>query len=292
MTNQNLSIVVPIHNTPTDQILRCLRSVPGDHPNFQVLVYDDKSDNTDYIGEILGLAETDPKLGYLISSKRHKIFICEENLKLGGVRNKAIEDTESDYIYFLDSDDEVIGDNLIEMYEEVMGTNLQIPYYKENNLDTFTSLITLKTNEKDYLNDPFICETPYFVTSTIYRVGFLRENNIKFDTTGRKFEDIPFTMNVWTKTNSRVMKYPKSTYIYHMEHSGSLTRGQNFMDLYNDKIHWIRWIEENFDLSDHTIVDRLKYESITALDYYMKGVGLMNEDIRKLLDYHKCYKSN
>lgn len=303
MIRTTVTIVIPVHNTPTDKIIRCLKSIPGTDDRISVKLYDDKSDSTDYLNEICDLIKTDESLEYL-NLDRHQFMILSENLKLGGVRNKSIDDCTTDYIYFLDSDDEVIPQNFVKLLDELDSHNHELLYTDGINqrVDVFSSRIILRSADSSIENDIFMCKIPYFVTSTLYKVEFLRTERIKFDTTGRRFEDIPFTMNVWTKCNNMNLQssgaYSVSpiylgicepTYIYHLE-GQSLTRQQNFEDLMNDKLYWINWIEENFDTKNDSVKDRLKYESITALDYYLKSTNV-DQRVRRLTDYHKCYKN-
>ncbi len=139
-----------------------------------------------------------------------KIVTNETNKGRAYSRNVGMENSDGDYVFFIDSDDYLAPAyfNEIEQY-----LSLQHDVVAANRIDVhvdseavFSGHHTLKL----YL--PFFevtsalscpqCFQDNFITGKFYRTKFLRENGITFSTKRKNAEDILFSTEVWLKARS------------------------------------------------------------------------------------------
>lgn len=97
-----ISIIVPVYNV-APYVGRCINSVIGqtyDGPLECIIVDDKGQDNSmEIVREILS--------SYTGKIEFH-IIVHESNKGLSGARNTGIKNAQGDYVYFLDSDDEIV----------------------------------------------------------------------------------------------------------------------------------------------------------------------------------------
>lgn len=93
-----VSIIIPVYKVEK-YIKRCLMSVIGqDYKNIEIIVIDDCSpDNSIHVAQ-----ET-----LAGSTTNYRIIVHEQNKGLSGARNTGIKAASGDFLYFLDSDDEL-----------------------------------------------------------------------------------------------------------------------------------------------------------------------------------------
>lgn len=102
--NTSASIIIPHYNTEIGKLLRCLKSAldcKRHHPNTEIILIDDgsKVDISDDLKSELGTDWDSVE------------YFRKENTGLGPTRNFGIEKSHADYVYFLDSDDEIVAEN-------------------------------------------------------------------------------------------------------------------------------------------------------------------------------------
>ena len=103
MKNLRFSVVIPLFNKQ-DSITRAVKSVLGQsYNNFELLIVDDGS--------------TDKSLATLESITDDCLsIISQKNQGVSVARNKGVTESNSDYVCFLDADDEWHSDFLYEIY--------------------------------------------------------------------------------------------------------------------------------------------------------------------------------
>jgi glycosyltransferase involved in cell wall biosynthesis len=108
MSELKFSVVIPVYNRET-KIENAIRSVLAQsYENFEVLVVDDGStDNTAAVIKNI----FDPRVKYFY----------QENKERAAARNTGIKNSTGDFITFLDSDDEFLGDHLSAISEFIAG---------------------------------------------------------------------------------------------------------------------------------------------------------------------------
>lgn len=294
-----LTIVVPVYNTDLDKLRRCLKSIPN-HPDVFIEIYNDCSTEYSVEAEVHDLIKSDKSLGHLMKPG-NGIVSLKNNIGLGAVRNKSIErlansNDNCKFVLFLDSDDEVTITNEI---IDLLSKNTKAPLLSFG-IELIDKSGTHYEHCDKYLNQ---CMIPYFATSSIYNVEFLYKCGITFDESRRIFEDIMFTVDLWsmiltTPWKDSYISSSDTIYLYHLE-GESLTRNDKKQKMIDDLRHWVDWIRCRYEyLSPNNKVvmkpyyfNRIRYEVTKILSMEME----INKDLDKykdLLDYIKPYSIN
>ena len=196
-----IDIIIPVYNTPIDDLERCLNSILiQTYNNYLVYIIDDGSN-----------IETKTFLDNYATGKNNFIVKHIENGGVSNARNYGIEISNSKYLAFVDADDTLEKDFLKEAYEiieennldliiggyneivnnEIRKVRLSMPgihiYEGENINNFFEKLLSSKTNE--YNKEIGDCPT-----GRIYTRLFKRESlkNLRFNTNIHMSEDTLF----------------------------------------------------------------------------------------------------
>lgn len=219
-----ITVVMPVYNV-APYVERCLLSVMGQTwPATECIIVDDGSTD-DSIDKCQRLID-----GYQ-GPTRFVILHHSHNRGLSAARNTGTDAATSDYIYYLDSDDEITSDCMeklvapvtkddsIEMvlgaYRvdmkpiTVMGRRRCIQYV---NFLKDMPVTDLRTNEE-------VCRwyykkvRPVCVWNKLLKRTFIKENGL-YNKEGRLFEDTPWTFQLMRCLN-HVAFVHQVTYLYH-----------------------------------------------------------------------------
>lgn len=296
--NRLLTILIPFYNTPLELFWRCLRSIPNDD-RIKVEVYDDGSQDKyaacDYIR---WLAESDD-MKWLDNCSKCNLTVLSENIGLGAVRNLGIKSCNTKYIMFLDSDDTINSQALIDTLDFIESEKIEYSVICRS-----IKLICGDSENVEHI-DKFIKQRmiPYFVTPNIYDTCILRDNDIYFDESRRVFEDIMFSVKLWTYLlcDAKTIDNRHSVlYNYYLD-SPSLTRVkyEKLARLHDDLMYWVNWIKEYYNgLSESKkeimkvyLFNRIRYEVEKAMECRMKLDGAyVYDEFKVYLDQLKPYR--
>ncbi len=199
-----IDIIIPVYNTPKLDLERCLNSILNQTYNdYKVYIIDDGSNNN-----------TKNYLDDYVNDKDNFIVKHIKNNGVSNARNIGIDISNSKYITFIDADDTIENNFLLEAYELIEKNNLDIIIggyneIKNNNIvrtrlslpglhiyegktidNFFEKLLTSKTNE----SNKEIGDCP---TGRIYTRLFKRASigNLRFDTNTHMSEDTLFMID-------------------------------------------------------------------------------------------------
>lgn len=225
MKYPRISVIVPIYNVEL-YIEDCLNSVANQTYRGElecVLVDDCGQDNSKIIAEEFIDAYAGP-INFNLVSHKH-------NMGLSAARNTGLAHSTGDYVYFLDSDDEMLPNAIEELTDpllnnqydmvigdyKVVGSDRQFPKLLLSNGTQLFKTEILQTYTKNY----------WYVMAwnKLYRREFLQSNKISFYP-GIIHEDI-----LWSFHTAALMKsmyvVKTITYIYKVR-EGSITTDINF----------------------------------------------------------------
>lgn len=189
---KRFSIIIAAYNIE-DYIERAIESVEKQTlQNLEVIVINDCS--TDKTGEkILKLCSKYDNIIYL----EHK-----ENKKAGGARNTGLKIAQGEYIVFLDGDDYLANENVLEKLDKVIGKDKVDVVYLGFKIGGDREELVIPTPEtctKTYKAAIDKYPNPW---SKCWRREFLKENNITFPE-HRFYEDVLFVYKGVMKSQSQ-----------------------------------------------------------------------------------------
>lgn len=166
-----ISIVVPVYNTPIEYLTACIESVVAQYyPNWELCIANDHSSD-----------EEIPRLlnSYTDSDKRIKVRHLDENVHISAATNAAIALASGDYIGFLDHDDELAPNALLEVVSEInRSPESEILYSDEDKIDEqgvrFAPHFKTEWNRELLFSQNYICHFMVIKSSLVSRVGGLR----------------------------------------------------------------------------------------------------------------------
>ena len=221
-----VSIIIPVYNVEP-YIGDCLRSVISQRYQGEIecLVIDDgSSDHSMDVAERIIAGYDGP---IVFKTIRH-----QENCGLSAARNTGIAAATGDYLYFLDSDDE-IADDCVKMLAEP----LQDEHYDivvgdldiKGNKTSFDGLM-LQLNDMTVLRGKEIIDTyrdqwNMIAVNKLYRVDFLKNNHLWFEN-HLIHEDELWSFQVACHASS-LCAVKKKTYIYKMRQGSIMDVSKN-----------------------------------------------------------------
>lgn len=184
----DLSIIIPFFNS-SRYVGRCLDSVLSKtgNLNVEIICIDDcSSDNT------LELLKN-----YAEQHSSVKVYELDNNKKQGAARNVGIRYSSGEYIFFLDSDDELAECSLESLLHSAHEEDVLVTQH--NHVDWQTQRISRTSKRKvsdNYLLSALRSEAGWWPCGLFIRRCLLVENNIFFRE-GVFFEDIDFVIRIF-----------------------------------------------------------------------------------------------
>ena len=217
-----VSVIIPVYNSEK-YILRCIKSILNQtFKNFELICIDDGSKDNSY-RIIKELKKID---------KRIKL-IKQENSGPSKARNNGIKIANGKYIAFIDSDDYIEKDYIENMLDVASNSDIVITNYKEKIKDVERDIDIFKflNEEKIETDSKIIYEVILggggYVWGKLFKKEILEKNNIMFDENIDMFEDLLFTLEVFTNSKY-ISKSNKKKYIYNKSNCNSITKKYDY----------------------------------------------------------------
>jgi GT2 family glycosyltransferase len=122
-----VSVITPVYNTPPDVLDAAIRSVRAQlYPEWELCLHDDASPNANVLPSLQRHAREDPRIRVSRSTK---------NAGISSALNGALSQARGEYVAFLDHDDALTPDALLEMAVAIDETGADILYSDEDKLD-------------------------------------------------------------------------------------------------------------------------------------------------------------
>lgn len=206
------SLIIPVYNT-AKFLDKCFETILSQHyDSYEVILVNDGS--TDNSGEICDT--------YALKDSRFKVFHLE-NGGVSNARNYGLSKSTGEYIWFLDPDDYIVGQPLLELtkkLDENKPDMLVFDYQDYNYISkTYTDQILpfsgYVDREKFRSNFARLFKTSMFFTvwNKFYRRDFLINNSLEFEKSSYFGEDVIFNLDLYTKVDSVYLESTKY-YVY------------------------------------------------------------------------------
>ena len=225
MQNLKISIVIPVYNV-APYIAECIQSVMNQtwQGELECILVDDCG--TDDSMTVIGakLKDYNGKIDF-------KIVHHQQNRGLSAARNSGIEAVTGDYVYFLDSDDEITPDCIERLACPLNGEkafDLVVGDYRIKGSDMPKPPLLLQDGcslyGEDVLHSYRKGEWYMLSVNKLYRVGFLKSNHLLF-LEGIIHEDELWSFQIACLAQS-LYAVGSETYIYKVR-EGSITAHRN-----------------------------------------------------------------
>lgn len=245
MKDIKFSFIVPAYNC-ADYIENCLNSILAQtYKNYEIIVVDDCS--------------TDNTITVLKKYNNIKILSTPKNSRQGAARNIGLDNCTGDYILFVDSDDSLYDNYVLEKIVNKLNDSSQ-PDILYLGLKMFGKRdLLLIPDEKNSQKEYRLAENPFInVISICWKNELIQKNNIRFPET-IKYEDVYFAF--WGIEKSKTYSYTDFIYYKYNNRESSTTTTYSL----DQSIDTVKLIEKLFDL--YKIID---FENIACLDARIK----------------------
>lgn len=286
-----ISIIIPVYNTE-EFLSRCIESVlKQDYPNIEIVLINDCSkDNSERI----------------IKEKLHLVFHCKsivinnkENLGLSNSRNIGIHHSTGEYLFFLDSDDELADEQVItKFYKKIIDAKADVCISETQqirNKEFIQNNYHLIKSEKNSLDHGILehymkGEWAAIACNRLYKKQFIIDNKLTFFPNIVN-EDELWSFQVYLKTKKIVFLKEKTYYYYIGENTNSITflNKNNFRSLEIILFEKLKALYiHKTKISNKPYSDVLKYDIIKLLDrnnynyfYWCKFYNEFNQNLNK-----------
>ena len=199
-----ISVIVPVYNAE-DYLDRCVRSILSQSfTDFELLLIDDGS--LDKCGEICDNAAQ--------KDQRIKV-IHQKNLGVSAARNKGLDYSKGEYIFFCDSDDALPCKALENLYQEIQsGYSMTTGYFEYLETAKNHNLVNIRRNIETL--DIEVSETGFAqrfseawlsinlmsCDGKLYRNDIIKKYQLRFNNELIVFEDFDFVISYMSLINS------------------------------------------------------------------------------------------
>lgn len=225
-----VSIVIPIYNVAA-YIGDCLRSVYGQtYPQLEVVLVDDVTPDD-------SMEQAAPWIQKLQEKFEVKIISHSVNKGLSAARNTGMKEATGDWIYFLDSDDEITP-NCIELMVAEVVKHPDVDFVIGNvkfvgsTWDFPLKCSAYVAGNENILHDYTTYKWYMMAWNRLYKKTYILQHNLYFKE-GLLHEDELYSFQVATTAQAMAAVY-EETYIYKVRSVGSITaqrKLKNFEDI-------------------------------------------------------------
>lgn len=296
--SKSIDIIIPVYNTPQNLLHRCIMSVLNQtYHNIRIIIVDDGSEKDIY--EYCERMET----------KFDNIkVIHQENLGVSSARNTGIKLSNSEYLMFLDSDDELKPNVCNELVKIIDVNSVDMVISNTDWRESYSQNI-FKANVSDLINEAiferdFSLFGTHVVWGKLIRRKFLIENDIYFNENLTMSEDVFFNICFFSK-NPIVYLIDKN-YLVHNVRKNSLSRNPRRNYYWKSNLLWYKLFfnfineykcnpDEIFMLFLYRVFDTLPmnidsifYHTNNSMEFKKEMINLTNNKL--IID--SCYSIN
>jgi glycosyltransferase involved in cell wall biosynthesis len=283
-----VSIIVPVYNVEK-YITRCFDSIVNQiYLNIECIFIDDCSPDKSFNILKKLIAEYSGNISFHI--ERH-----DENKGLSEARNTGINNAAGEYLYFLDSDDEITKNciqtlvALVLKYENVdiaQGNAYQVPKASPDPYDISLCHFPEYSDDKLWLKQHFFLlpRIPTNATNKLIKKSFILENNLYFRK-GIIHEDELWSFFAVKHINSIAFSNV-FCYVRYIVPGSIMQSGSQYKSIYS----WLHILKEMIENIDYEIEEIEKRHIIHYFRINMFRVAINKEEQSLLLQYRELIK--
>ncbi len=268
-----VSVIVPVYNVEM-YIAKCLDSLVNQTlKDIEIIVVNDGSpDNSE---EIIKKVQ---------EKYKNIIYLKKENGGLSSARNYGLNFSTGEYISFVDSDDYVSKNMLLEMYNKAKEDNLDILVAGALEINDKTTRVlkptyNLSSDYRDYIMaNPMACGKLF--KRELFKEPFLF-------TEGIHYEDLELIPSFIIKTKN--IAYINETYYKYIVHKGSIIHQDKFNPKIKDIIKALNNLKKRFE--DYNLYNEYKEElEYLYIEHLLYSAPLQIVNFKESKPYIKEFK--
>ena len=275
-----VSIIVPVYNVSA-YIERCIKSVMSQtYKDIECIIVDDVSPDD-------SITKCEQMIAAYDGPIHFSILHHQQNRGLSAARNTGTTVAKGDFIYYLDSDDDItpscieillkpmIEDNTIDM---VQGNHIEEKLGNEMIYNKNTSSINISSNKdvcKQFFEYHHICGSAW---NKLLRKRFLDEHLLYFKE-GVLYEDRLWMFYV-QKNLKKAFVCKDITYIYHVRPHSITTEGRNKTVGVSNQLMYDEILHHLTPSNEHTELSGLVYAFCRFYCQYVNEVPTLYETYR------------
>lgn len=258
-----VSVIIPMYNSESNIELLIKNLKEQTYSNFEVILIDDfSSDKT------VEICKEN-------MDKRFKLLLNKENKGVSVSRNIGIENSNGNFIVFIDSDDEIFENTIELLVKNIENVDFAIGNYKyKNGLENIILNSKIDSDIFDIQSKILIDNTenrksvsnPRSVWGKIYKAEIIKNNNIRFIPNLKLFEDGLFNLE-YLMYVKKYKIFKSIIYVYNITNDSAVNRFYN--DLYFQDTLRINSLENL--LNKFNKKEELeKYENIIVFEFFIR----------------------
>lgn len=267
MNDSLVSIVVPVYNTEEYMLEKCFHSILNQtYNNIELIIVDDGSKK-----------ETAQWLDKFVNVNKSVILIHNQNGGASIARNTGIDLAKGEFITFVDADDwidlnyiEVLYSKFNESTDIVMCTRQFEFKNKAQENHFFDKDVVFTDNNRIELIKKSIVSGVAGTWCKVYRKSFINKNELKYDSSLRRTQDIIFNLHAFQKAEE-IVYTDNCLYHYRMQND-SITKkfNKNADEILTRAAEAFRKFEKAYYPSDEIIRECVNYKCIIILNEIFK----------------------
>ena len=254
-----ISIITPVFNVEKC-ISKTIKSIINQTYNdFELILVDDGS-----LDKSIEIAEQ-----LLETSEVNYKIISQKNSGVSSARNRGIDESCGEYIFFLDSDDYIDENFLYEMSKKIEETSCDVVFSGYSEVDAEGKILVenrtpwieneisgVEAAVKQLYDDIVIG-----MRNTVYRASIIKENKIKFDSKRKYGEDMVFVIK--TLINAKEVCCVKKVLAYYVIWESAVTQNPSLKHLdcyysFVDLRDYLNGLNNVKDAEDFNGIEKLK----------------------------------
>lgn len=242
-----LSVIVPVYKVERQYLTECLESIDNQSFNdFELILIDDGADS-----------DTAMYLDEYASSKSYVRVYHQKNAGVAVARNNGLKLCKGKYVTFVDSDDTITSDNFEKIVDRANRDNLDVLMwglyrcFGDKKVPFSPYLADIDLFDEDRIKEvQFKCMVgilPQFrkpasvdaagsACAKLYRVNFLRDNNLEYVPGLKRAEDMLFNLMVFGKARRVGYLYDFYYNYRQLESSATYQYRENGISVFTDTL--------------------------------------------------------
>lgn len=273
------SVIIPVFNTES-YLDKCIHSVfESGLKDFEIIIINDGS--TDHSEDVVRK--------YLVEYPNICHYYRQENKGVSSARNLGLKISNGNLIMFLDSDDYLIKDSLINI--DLIKNYEFCSFFQKNSHNTYETLFLNKDNIIEYISKILLGEENYSAPwSKIYKKDIIDRNKIEFNEQLPIGEDMLFNIEYLCNCSSIIEVNKK---IYHQNKrndsaTASYIRHKEEIDIkFNMQLKSDLVKYTNFESTQYLVYDNIINSTVANIKNFKRKNTYCLDDIKKM-----CIKLN